>query len=59
MSTYAISPETYSAWRFLELHDELRPYERERAEMDRGKEELALLYSGMTNSFPLRLGSHR
>ncbi|KAH9986908.1 hypothetical protein BJV74DRAFT_885794 [Russula compacta] len=50
MSTYAISPETYSAWRFLELNDELRPYERERGEMDRGKEELALLYSELEKS---------
>ncbi|KAH9986913.1 hypothetical protein BJV74DRAFT_796683 [Russula compacta] len=35
-----------AAWPFLELDDELRPYDREYAEMKRGREEPALLYSG-------------
>jgi len=45
-SSYALTPETYAAWRYLELTDELRPYDGERAEMTRGKEELDLLLAG-------------
>jgi hypothetical protein len=46
MSEYAATPETYAAWRYLELTDELRPFEGEVTEMLRGKEELALLRAG-------------
>ena len=46
MSDYATTPETYAAWRYLEDDDTLRPHDREHAEMMRGGEELALLYSG-------------
>jgi hypothetical protein len=53
MSEYAATPETYVAWRHLELHDELRPFEAERAEMLRGNEELAFLLAGIEYFFPL------
>jgi hypothetical protein len=46
MSDYAVTPETYAAWRFLELNDELRPYDGERVEILRGNEELDLLLAG-------------
>jgi hypothetical protein len=52
MSEYAATPETYAAWRHLELHDELRPFDGERAQMLRGSEELALLLSGIEYLFP-------
>ncbi len=52
MSDYAATPETYAAWRFLELYDELRPYDGERAEILGGQEELALLLSSTEHSFP-------
>ena len=58
MSAYAITPETYAAWRFLELDDELRPFEREVAEMKKEKEELALLYSSKNHPFPWRLNPY-
>ena len=45
-SSYAVIPETYAAWRYLELTEELRPCDGERAEMRRGKEELDLLLAG-------------
>jgi len=50
MSEYAATPETYAAWRHLELHDELRPFDGERAQMLRGSEELALLLSELEKS---------
>jgi hypothetical protein len=53
MSDYADTPETYAAWRFLEVHDELRPFQGERAEMLRRKEELAFLRAGTEHSFLL------
>jgi hypothetical protein len=46
MSDYATTPETYTAWRFLELNDELRPYDGERANVLRRNEELGLLFAG-------------
>ena len=46
MSEYAATPETYAAWRYLELTDELRPFEGELTEMLKGKEELTLLCAG-------------
>jgi len=46
MSDYATTPETYAAWRFLELNDELRPYDGERVDILRRKEELGLLLAG-------------
>ena len=46
MSAYAATPETYAAWRFLEVNDELRPYDAERAEILRGNKELGLLLAG-------------
>jgi hypothetical protein len=51
MSEHAATPETYAAWRYLELTDELRPFDGEEAEMLRGKEELALLLAGTEYSF--------
>ena len=51
MSDHAATPETYAAWRHLELTDELRPWDGEEAEMLRGKEELALLLAGTEHSF--------
>jgi hypothetical protein len=52
MSDYADTPETYGAWRFLELYDELRPYDADRVEILRGEEELSLLLAGAEHSFP-------
>ena len=52
MSDFADTPETYVAWRYLEVTDELRPYDGERAEMLRGEEELDLLLAGTAYSFP-------
>ena len=46
MSDHAATPETYAAWRFLELNDELRPYDGERADILRRNEELGLLLAG-------------
>jgi hypothetical protein len=51
MSDHAATPETYAAWRYLELTDELRPFDGEEAGMLRGKEELALLLAGTEYSF--------
>ena len=45
MSAYAITPETYAAWHYMENDDE-ESYEREEAEMARGEEELGLLLTG-------------
>ena len=55
MSDFADTPETYVAWRYIEVTDELRPYDGELAEMLRGKEELGLLHAGTEYSFPLLL----
>jgi hypothetical protein len=52
MSEYAATPETHAAWRYLELNDELRPYDGERAEMMKGKEELGFLLAGTEISLP-------
>ena len=52
MSDFADTPETYVAWRHLEVTKELRPYDGELAEMLRGKEELGLLLAGTEYSFP-------
>jgi len=52
MSDFADTPETYVAWRYLEVTDELRPYDGERAEMLRGEEELDLLLAGTEYSSP-------
>lgn len=49
MSAYAVTPETYAAWRYLETDDE-DLYEREQAEMLRGEEELGLLLAGTSSS---------
>ena len=46
MSDYATTPETYAAWRYLELTDELRPHDRELTEMDRRGVELDFLLAG-------------
>jgi hypothetical protein len=51
MSDFADTPETYVAWRYLEVTDQLRPYDGERAEMLRGEEELDLLLAG--TEYPL------
>jgi len=46
MSDFADTPETYVAWRHLEVTKELRPYDGELAEILRGQEELGLLLAG-------------
>ena len=46
MSDYAVTPETYTAWRFLEVYDELRPDDGARVEILRRNEELGLLLAG-------------
>ena len=48
MSTYAVTPETYAAWRYLETEDE-DLCEREQAEIMRGEEELGLLLAGTSS----------
>lgn len=53
MSAYAATPESYAAWRYLELDDELRPSDQEHAEIMRGGEELDLLLAGTGYLFPL------
>jgi len=50
MSEHVATPETYAAWRYLELTDELRPFDGEEAGMLRGKEELALLLAELEKS---------
>ncbi|KAH9981776.1 hypothetical protein BJV77DRAFT_967145 [Russula vinacea] len=45
MSAYAVTPEIYAAWRYLETDDD-DLYEREQAEMLREEEELGLLLAG-------------
>ena len=51
MSDFAVPPETYVAWRYLEVTDELRPYDGELAEILRRKEEQGLLLAGTEYSF--------
>ena len=58
MSDYAVTPETYAAWRFLELNDELRPYDGERVEILRGNQELDLLLAGTETLCPPLLHSY-
>lgn len=58
MSDYAVTPETYTAWRFLELNDDLRPYDGERVEIVRGNEELDLLLAGTEYLCPPWLHSY-
>jgi hypothetical protein len=53
MSVYAATPETYAAWRYLELNDALRPFDQEHAEIVRGDEELDLLLAGTKSLFSL------
>jgi len=53
MSRYAVTPETYDAWRHLEVNKELRTYERDRAAVSRGKTELESLLAGTKISFPV------
>jgi len=50
MSDFADAPETYIAWRYLEVTDALRPYDGELAEMLRRKEELGLLLAELEKS---------
>jgi len=53
MSRYAVTPETYDAWRHLEVNKELRTYERDDAAILRGEAELELLYAGTKSSFSI------
>lgn len=57
MSTCAVTPETYAAWRYLETDDE-ELHDREEVEMVRGEEELGLLLTG-TKAFVYRHASRR
>jgi len=50
MSDFADTPETYVAWRHLEVTKELRPYDGELAEILRGQEELGLLLADLEES---------
>jgi len=50
MSAYAVTPETYAAWRYMELNDEHRPFDQEHAEIVRGDEELDLLLADLEKS---------
>jgi len=50
MSHHAVTPETYDAWRHLEINKELRTYERDGAAMLRGEAELELLYADLEKS---------
>jgi len=52
MSDFADTPETYVAWRHLEVTKELRPYDGELAEILRGQEELGHLLAGTEYLFP-------
>jgi len=52
MSDFTDTPETYVAWRYLGVNDELRPYDGELPELLRRKEELGLLLAGTEYSFP-------
>ncbi|KAH9956968.1 hypothetical protein BC827DRAFT_1227936 [Russula dissimulans] len=45
MSHHAVTPETYAAWRYLEIGDELRTNERDEEELLKGDEELELLFN--------------
>ena len=58
MSAYAVTPETYAAWRYLEVDDQLRPYDQERTEMTRERNELGLLLAGTKHSFSPQLHSY-
>jgi len=51
MSDFADTPETYVAWRYLEVTKQLRPHDGELAEMLRGQEELDHLLPGTKYSF--------
>ncbi|KAI0299601.1 hypothetical protein BC826DRAFT_995467 [Russula brevipes] len=50
MSAYATTPETYAAWRFVELYDEHHSEEREQAMMARASEEVDLLFADVEKS---------
>ena len=50
MSAYAVTPEIYAAWRYLETDDD-DLYEREQVEMVREEEELGLLLAGTRFNF--------
>jgi len=50
MSRYAVSPETYDAWRHLEINNEIRTYERDHAAVSRGKAELESLLADLQKS---------
>jgi len=50
MSRHAVTPETYDAWRHLEINKELRTYERDYAAVSRGEAELELLYADLEKS---------
>jgi len=50
MSAYATTPETYAAWRFVELYDEHHSEEREQAMMARASEEVDLLFADIEKS---------
>jgi hypothetical protein len=50
MSVYAVTPEIYAAWRYLETDDD-DLYEREQVEMLREEEELGFLLAGTRFKF--------
>jgi len=50
MSRHTVNPETYVAWRHLEVNAELRTYERDAEAVSRGNEELELLFNKLEES---------
>jgi len=50
MSHHAITPETYVAWRHLEVNEGLRTYERDAEAVLKGDEELELLFNKLEES---------
>jgi len=50
MSRYAVTPETYDAWKHLEINEELRTYERDCEAVSRGKAELESLLADLQKS---------
>ncbi|KAH9953978.1 hypothetical protein BC827DRAFT_1245328 [Russula dissimulans] len=53
MSHHAITPETYVAWRHLEVNEELRTYERDMEAVLKGNEELELLFNSTKANLPV------
>lgn len=55
MSAYALTPETYAAWRHVESENKTDPREHDWEEIARTQEELNLLLAGKRCPLPLPL----